>query len=68
MQQRQLTAMVRGFNQYFGLFHCNHKLHSVTREVFKYWLWTLRTQSQRSKQTWEYWNRKPWFRLPVAAE
>ncbi len=64
-QRRQLTAMVRGFNQYFGLYHCSRKLHGVTREVFRYWHLALRRQSQRSKQTWESWNRKPWFRLPV---
>ncbi len=66
VQRKQLTAMVRGFNQYFGLYHCSRKLHGVTREVFRYWHLALRRQSQRSKQTWETWNRKPWFRLPTA--
>ena len=65
IQRKQLTAMVRGFHQYFGLYHCSRKLHGITREVFRYWYTALRRQSQRSKQTWDYWRNKPWFRLPI---
>jgi hypothetical protein len=32
-QQKQLTRMLRGFYQYFGLNHCKPKLDGVRREV-----------------------------------
>ena len=63
-QQGQLIRKLKGFYQYFGLYHCSEKLKAVQREVMKYWFWNLRKQSQRSKQTWEAWTCKSWFRLP----
>lgn len=65
-QQKSLAAMIRGFNQYFGLHFCTRKISQIIREVYKYWRNTLRKQSQRSKQSWDNWSRKPWFRLPGA--
>src|SRR5262249_48450048 len=32
-QQKQLTMMLRGFYQYFGLYHCKPKLDGIRREV-----------------------------------
>src|SRR5438270_13446841 len=37
-QQRQLTTMLRGFFQYFGLHHCKRRLDAVRHEVQLQWL------------------------------
>jgi RNA-directed DNA polymerase len=65
-QQRQLTRMLRGFYQYFGLHHCKPKLDGVQREVHRQWASTLRRRSQRHRLHWSYLKRQPWFELPYA--
>ena len=66
-QQKQLTRMLRGFYQYFGLNHCKSKLDGVRREVQRQWVRTLRRRSQRHRLYWSYLQRQPWFELPYAA-
>ena len=63
-QQKGLAQKLRGFYQYFSLWHTLHKLHVVCREVRRLWLWALRRRSQRGRLTWEAWERKQWFALP----
>lgn len=63
-QQKVLTQKLRGFYQYFSLWHTVHKLNVVCREVRRLWLWALRRRSQRGRLTWEAWERKSWFALP----
>ena len=63
-QQRMLTQKLRGFYQYFALWHTLPKLGSVLREVRRHWFWALRRRGQRGKLTWEAWQRKPWYALP----
>ena len=53
-QQRQLTSMLHGFYQYFGLHHCKPKLDSVRRSVTRQWSLTLRRRSQRHRMYWSY--------------
>jgi len=53
-QQRQLTTMLRGFYQYFGLHHCQRKLDVIRREVQMQWIRTLRRRSQRHRMYWSY--------------
>lgn len=65
-QQRQLTAMLRGFYQYFGLHHCKRKLDLIRREVQLQWIRTLRRQSQRHRLYWSYLKSRSWFELPQA--
>lgn len=65
-QQRQLTALLRGFYQYFGLHHCQRKLDGIRREVQLQWIRTLRRRSQRHRMYWSYLNSRPWFELPYA--
>lgn len=58
--------MLRGFYQYFGLHHCERKLHWLRREVQMQWVRTLRRQSQRRRLYWSYLNSRAWFELPYA--
>lgn len=63
-QQQVLAQKLRGFYQYFALWHTLAKLGSVYREVRRLWLWALRRRSQRGRLTWQAWERKAWFALP----
>lgn len=65
-QQRQLTVMLRGFYQYFGLHHCKPKLDGIRHAVQQQWIRTLRRQSQRHRLYWSYLNSRAWFELPYA--
>ena len=65
-QQKQLTMMLRGFYQYFGLHHCKPKLDRTRREVERQWARTLRRRSQRHRLYWCYLKSQPWFVLPYA--
>jgi hypothetical protein len=65
-QQRQLTSMLHGFYQYFGLHHCKPKLDSVRRSVTRQWSLTLRRRSQRHRMYWSYLKSRSWFELPYA--
>ncbi|WP_247538757.1 group II intron reverse transcriptase/maturase [Ralstonia pseudosolanacearum] len=65
-QQRQLTTMLRGFYQYFGLHHCQHKLDLIRMEVQLQWVRVLRRRSQRHRMYWSYLNSRSWFELPYA--
>ena len=53
-QQKQLTLMLRGFYQYFGLHHCKPKLDAIRYEVARQWMRTLRRRSQRHRLHWSY--------------
>ncbi|MCU1250785.1 MAG: hypothetical protein JWQ49_3814 [Edaphobacter sp.] len=57
-QQKQLTRMLRGFYQYFGL-NCKPKLDGVRREVQRQWVRTLRRRSQRHRLYWSISNVNP---------
>lgn len=63
-QQRVLAQKLRGFYQYFALWHTTTKLRAIRDEVYRLWRNALRRRSQRSRLTWEEWRRKPWFDLP----
>jgi group II intron reverse transcriptase/maturase len=63
-QQRVLAQKLRGFYQYFALYHTLPKLGAVRNAVRLLWRTALRRRSQRSRLTWEEWQRKPWFELP----
>lgn len=63
-QTKQLASMLRGFYQYFALHHCVKKLRLIRYYVTRLWRRSLKKQSQRSKYTWKYLNRRAWFRLP----
>jgi len=63
-QQAILTAKLRGFYQYFGLYHCTRRLSAVRLQVLRYWRQALGRRSQRAKASWPGLNRKPWFDLP----
>jgi RNA-directed DNA polymerase len=63
-QQRVLTQKLRGFYQYFALYHTLPKLGMVRDGVRQLWQAALRRRSQRGRMTWEEWQRKPWFDLP----
>src|SRR6266700_3944530 len=65
-QQKQLMMMLRGFYQYFGLYHCKSKLDGVRREVQRQWARTLRRRSQRHRLFWSYLQSQSWFELPYA--
>jgi RNA-directed DNA polymerase len=65
-QQKQLTMMLRGFYQYFGLYHCKPKLDGIRREVERQWARRLRRRSQRHRLYWCYLKSQPWFQLPYA--
>jgi group II intron reverse transcriptase/maturase len=63
-QQKQLTSMLRGFYQYFSLYHCGRKLRYIREEIVKQWIRSLRRRSQRHKMYWSYLTSKDWFKLP----
>ncbi len=63
-QHRMLVQKLRGFYQYFALWHTLAKLATVRDEVRRLWLAALRRRSQRGRLTWEAWRRKEWFALP----
>ncbi|WP_179223970.1 group II intron reverse transcriptase/maturase [Paenibacillus tyrfis] len=63
-QQKQLTRMLRGFYQYFSLYHCDYKLHSLKRQIERQWIRSLRRRSQRHRMYWSYLKSRDWFRLP----
>jgi len=65
-QRKQLTMMLRGFYQYFGLHHCKPKLDGVRHEIQRQWARTLRRRSQRHRLYWSYLQSQPWFELPYA--
>jgi RNA-directed DNA polymerase len=65
-QQRQLTTMLRGFFQYFGLHHCKRRLDAVRHEVQLQWIRVLRRRSQRHRLFWSYLTNSTWFELPYA--
>ncbi len=63
-QQKHLSLMLRGFYQYFGLYHCTLKLGYVLREVQRQWTRSLRRRSQRHRLTWDILKSRAWFQLP----
>ena len=65
-QQQHLTAMLRGFYQYFALHHCDRKLHWIRYEVQRQWRQALQRQGQRRRWSWEQLGQRPWFELPFA--
>jgi RNA-directed DNA polymerase len=65
-QQQQLTAMLRGFYQYFALHHCDRKLHWIRYEVQRQWKQALQRRGQRRRWSWEQLGQRPWFELPFA--
>ena len=64
VQHKGLAAKLRGYFQYFGLWHCGSKLQAVRDQVIWYWIGTLRRRSQRHHITWEWLQRRSWFHLP----
>jgi RNA-directed DNA polymerase len=62
----QLTTMLRGFYQYFGLQYCQPQLDTVRREVQRQWIRVLRRRSQRHRLYWCYLQSRSWFELPYA--
>lgn len=65
-QRIQLTIMLKGFYQYFGLYHCKPKLDCMHYEVERQWRSAIKRQSQRHFVFWSYLNSKSWFSLPYA--
>lgn len=65
-QQRHLVTMLRGFYQYFALYHCKRKLDGIRREVQLQWVRVLRRRSQRHRLYWSYLKSRSWFELPYA--
>ncbi len=65
-QQKQLTMMLNGFNQYFALYHCKSKLDWIRQEVERQWARSLRRRSQRHRMYWCYLKSRSWFELPYA--
>lgn len=63
-QQKQLTSMLRGFYQYFSLYHCRNKLMFIRQEVVNQWIRSLRRRSQRHRLYWSYLSTREWFKLP----
>jgi len=63
-QQKQLTSMLRGFYQYFSLYHCRNRLMYIRNEVIHKWIRSLRRRSQRHKMYWSYLMNSDWFQLP----
>ena len=63
-QQQHLQLMLRGFYQYFGLYHCERKLEWVRGEVQLQWIRRLRRRSQRHRLYWSYLLSRAWFELP----
>lgn len=65
-QRGQLTMMLNGFYQYFGLTHCKSKLDYIHYEVKRQWRRAIKRQSQRNYAFWSYLASKSWFSLPYA--
>jgi retron-type reverse transcriptase len=65
-QRIQLTVMLNGFYQYFGLTHCKAKLDNIHYEVKRQWRKAIKRQSERSHVFWSYLAGKSWFKLPYA--
>jgi RNA-directed DNA polymerase len=63
-QQAHLATMLRGFYQYFALYHCDGKLGWILHEVQLQWIRSLRRRSQRHRLFWCYLNSRSWFDLP----
>jgi RNA-directed DNA polymerase len=63
-QQKQLVSMLRGFYQYYGLIHCIDRLALIHRYVERYWRFSIRRRSQRSKSHWSHLAKQKWFDLP----
>jgi len=63
-QQRALAQKLRGFYQYFALWHTMPKLRGVQQEVYRQWTWALGRRSQRGRRAQAQWTAKPWFTLP----
>ncbi|WP_269751023.1 group II intron reverse transcriptase/maturase [Paenactinomyces guangxiensis] len=63
-QQKHLTTMLKGFYQYFSLYHCLPKLNYIFREVQRQWIRSLRRRSQRHRLYWSYLTSREWFKLP----
>jgi len=63
-QQKVLAQKLRGFYQYFALWHTLPKLDAVYAEARRLWLWALRRRGQRGRLTWQAWVKKAWFPLP----
>lgn len=65
-QQRELTAMLNGFYNYFALPNCLPKLVCVRQEVGRQWRTILRRRSQKGKSgRWCYLKTQDWFYLPT---
>jgi RNA-directed DNA polymerase len=65
-QQQQLTAMLRGFYQYFALHHCDRKLSWIRHEIQRQWKQALQRRGQRRRWSWEQLGKRSWFELPFA--
>ena len=65
-QRVQLTVMLIGFYQYFGLNQCKPKLDCIHFEVKRQWRRAIKRQSQRHTVFWSYLRGKSWFKLPYA--
>ena len=63
-QQAALASKLRGFYQYFGLYHCTRRLDAVREQTRRYWRAALGRRSQRARSAWAELERKPWFVLP----
>lgn len=64
--QKHLTRMLRGFYQYYALYHCKPKLDWVLGEVKCQWRRCIKRQSQRHYVYWSYLQSRDWFKLPYA--
>lgn len=65
-QQKQLTSMLKGFYQYYALYHCKEKLNWVRGQVQCQWRRSIKRRSQRHYVFWCYLQSRDWFKLPYA--
>ena len=65
-QQKHLTLMLKGFYQYYALYHCKPKLDWVLGEVQRQWRRSIKLRSQRHHVFWSYLKSRDWFKLPYA--
>lgn len=63
-QQLKLKQKLRGFYQYFSIWHTSRKLRGVMKQVMRYWKQSRGRCSQRGGESWEAWGRHPWAILP----
>jgi group II intron reverse transcriptase/maturase len=63
-QQAHLATMLKGFYQYFALYHCKPTLDWILHEVQLQWIRTLRRRIQRHRLFWCYLKSCSWFELP----